>query len=279
MTTLDSAVAPTLAPTLAPMAAPAATPVVARAWAGALHRLGLSALVVGLSALSGCVLWMRDADYYASELEELLETQDEAIAACYDGYLEAQDPKARGRLTVSWQVEKRTGAFTQVSVVTSETTVPEPLAQCVTDQLAGMKLEPADAKTGQATYTWEFTPGSRKPRPADPFQVAQIGVLACYSDHLANVDRTAQGDVVVDYAFDQATGELTQLELIADATTAPELVVECAVEVLKAATVDPAQLESRNLAGRRRFALRFEPWIEPGEPEPSQAEPGSPEPS
>jgi hypothetical protein len=229
-----------------------------------LHRIAGPALVVGVSALSGCTLWMRDAEFYGEEITELLESRSEGVEACYDRYLEHHDPKAKGELVVEFDVQQRTGQLSNVEVVADQTTVPEDLAACVVDELPNMKLEPVDAKTAHGTFTWVFNLGSRKRPPADPFLAAQQAVLACYSSHLGGVDREAKGDLVIDYAFNRETGALDELEVVAEATTAPQAVVDCAVEILAAAKLEPSQLDDRNAAGRRSFALRFDPYKEPG---------------
>jgi len=40
--------------------------------------------------------------------------------------------------------------------VKSETTANEPLQSCVLSQFDGLKLDPADARKGDATYAWAF---------------------------------------------------------------------------------------------------------------------------
>lgn len=212
-----------------------------------------------LLSLSGCVLWMRDAEFYAEELTELLETHNEPIEACYDRYLDQHDPQARGTLAVAFEVEKKSGRLIAIEVDAAQSTVPEGLAACVTDELAQMQLEPPDARTAHASFTWEFVRGSQKRPPADPFAGASMAILACYAAHLGEVDSEAQGDVVVDYAFNRTSGELERLDVIEAATTAPAEVVECAITAIRSVRLDPAQLEDRNAAGRRSFALRFEP--------------------
>jgi hypothetical protein len=227
-------------------------------WLLALVRLSTPALVLGLCAPLGCVRWLRDADFYGEQLTALLEQRNEPIQACYDRYLEEQDPKAKGAVVLDFEIEKRTGRITNIRVDQAQTDVPEPLIACVTDELATTRLDPADARTAVANYRWEFAPGSRKAPPADPFAGVQVGMLACYSDYLAEVDREATGRLVVDYAFDPARGAVSKLEVVAAETTAPEPVVVCASEALRAATVDPSKLEERNIAGRRGFTLQFE---------------------
>lgn len=224
-----------------------------------LSRLATPALVLTLSALSGCMMWMRDPEFYAEGINELLEGRNDAIAACYDRYLEEQDPKARGELVVEFDVLKGTGELRDITVAAEQSTVPEPLARCVTDEMAQLRFEPADAKTAHATFSWEFVPGSRKRPPADPFAGVQEAVLACYSNYLRDVDREAQGELVIDYAFDRANGAVERLDVIAESTTAPAPVVECVTAALRSAKLDPEKLEDRNAAGRRSFGLRYEP--------------------
>ncbi|HLT39444.1 MAG TPA: hypothetical protein VK034_24340 [Enhygromyxa sp.] len=229
-----------------------------------LTRLACLALIAGSFALSGCVLWMRDPEFYQQQLGELLEDHSEPIEACYDRYLSEHDANARGSLVVDFTVEKGTGRITDIEVDSSRSTVPERLAACVVDQLAQLRFEPADARTARASHGWEFVRGSPKRPPADPFAGATMAMLGCYSSHLAEVDREAQGDLVVDYAFNRETGAVERLDVIEEATTAPQPVVECATAALESARLDPEQLEDRNAAGRRSFALRYQPYREPG---------------
>ncbi|MFO7561449.1 MAG: hypothetical protein R6X02_02300 [Enhygromyxa sp.] len=226
--------------------------------------LAVAAQVLGSSLLSGCVLWMRDPEFYAEELTELLEAHAEPIEACYDRFLAEQDARAAGALVVEFEVEKGTGRLIEIEVDPHQSSVPEPLAACVTEELAQTRLEPGDARTARGTFTWEFVRGSQKRPPADPFAGTSLAVLACYSTHLAEVDREAQGELVIDYAFERESGELERLEVVGEGTTAPALVVECAVAALGSARLDPAQLDDRNAAGRRSFALRYEPYQEQG---------------
>ncbi len=230
------------------------------------RRFTSATLILGLAAPTGCIKWMRDPEYYGEQLSELIEAREDKFKACYDRYLAEVDETAKGTLVARFVVEADTGRLTEIAVVAEQTTVPEGLAACVTDELSSLKLEPADAKDGHASYTWEFAPGSRKRPPADPFAGAQQAVLACYSSHLSAVDREAQGEIVVDYALSEDSGALERFAIVAEATTAPPEVVDCAKEILAAVKLDPADVDARNLAGRRSFALRYEPYVEPTEP-------------
>jgi hypothetical protein len=226
---------------------------------GVLSRLATLAIAV---ALPGCVLWMRDPEFYEQELTELLEAHAEPIEGCYDRYLSEQDPDARGLVVVNFEVEKRTGILEDIEVDAAQSTVPEPLAMCVTDELANIRLEPVDSRTAHATFTWEFIRGSQKRPPADPFAGAQERALACYADHLAKVDREAQGDVVIDYALDPESGAVERLDVVAEGTTAPPPVVDCVSKVFSSVQLDPQQLDERNTSGRRSFAFRYQPYRE-----------------
>lgn len=219
-----------------------------------------SALALLVGSLSGCVLWMRDGEFYSRELTELLEDQTETIEACYDRVLSETDPQASGDVVVKFVIAADTGALTNIEVDREHSSVPEPLAACVTTQLAALRLEPPDVNTGHATFTWEFRRGSQKRPPADPFAGAQEAVLACYSTHLATVDRDAKGELVIDYAFDRASGAIERLDVVAETTTAPAPVVECAKQALAGSTLAPEKLDDRNAAGRRTFTLRYQPF-------------------
>ena len=228
------------------------------------HHLARPSLLALLAGLAGCTHWMREPEFFSEQLYDQLDARAEAIEACYDRYLEEVDPAAKGSLTVDFVVEAKTGAFADVTVDPEATTVPDVLAACVTAEVEAMTLDPVDTNTAEATFTWEFSLGSRKQRPADPFAGVQPMLLGCYEAHLREVDREAEGTLAIDYAFDEATGEVATLEVIGEQTSAPAPVVECAAGVLKGAKLDPAQLERRNVAGQRVFTLRYTPYAEAG---------------
>jgi hypothetical protein len=219
-----------------------------------------SMLALILASLSGCVLWMRDPEFYTRELTELLEDRSETIEACYDRVLSENDPEASGDVVVKFVVAADTGALTNIEVDREHSTVPEPLAACVTNELAALRLDPPDVNTGKATFSWQFRRGTQKPLPADPFAGAQAAVLSCYSTHLATVDREAKGELVIDYAFDRESGTIERLDVVAETTTAPAPVVECAKQALAASKLAPEKLDDRNAAGRRTFTLRYQPF-------------------
>jgi hypothetical protein len=219
-----------------------------------------STLALLVVSLSGCVMWMRDPEFYTRELTELLEDRSEAIEACYDRILSETDAEASGDAVVKFVVAADTGALTNIELDREHSSVSEPLAACVTNELAALRLDPPDVNTGEATFTWQFRRGSQKRPPADPFAGTQAAVLSCYSDHLATVDREAKGELVIDYAFDRESGMIERLEVVADPTTAPAPVVECAKQALAGSKLAPEKLDDRNAAGRRTFTLRYQPF-------------------
>ena len=230
----------------------------------ALPTAALELLAVTLLATSsGCTLWQREPNHYADVLTELFETRTEATNACYDRYLSEVDPSASGKLVLAFEVTAKTGALTGLDVVEDQSTVPPALAACVSDEIAGLKVDPPDVNTARATFTWEFNLGARKGPPPDPFAVAQKTILSCYSAHLAEVDREATGTIVIDYTLDRDAGTLERLEIVAAETTAPAPVIECAMPSLEAAALAPENVTEHNASGRRSFALRYKPYDAP----------------
>lgn len=226
----------------------------------ALTKLATRLCALTLVASSGCMMWMRDAEFYAEELTELLESRNESIAACYDRVLYDHGEVA-GEVVLEFDIARQTGAISKVRVADAGE-LPEPATACITDELADLTLDPPDANEAHATVTWEFMLGSNKGPTPDPFAGVQSSVLACYSTHLAEIDREAQGVLVVDYRFNEETGALDRLTLVEDQTKAPEPVVTCATQALERAKPDPAELDYRNVAGQRTFSFRYDPWTE-----------------
>lgn len=212
-----------------------------------------------LLALAGCTPWLRDADFYASELEERLDARSEAIAACYDRLLE-HDPQAAGELVVHFEIAEKSGKFEAIAVDAARSSVAEPLAACVTNELATQTMDPPDARRAEVTFAWTFVRGPAKAPPANPFAEAEIALLGCYAEYLANVDRNAVGSLVFDYAFDRTSGRLDKFEVAAE-SSAPLEVAACAQPSFRAASLPPDELDDRNAAGRRSYPLRFNPYV------------------
>lgn len=152
-------------------------------------------LVLGLAPLMGCVVYLRDPEHLEEEAVEIVEGHgSEDLATCYERHLaavqreiEAQErgkqgpyedigPAVSGRVkeyggvvVVSFTVDKKTGDFSQPTVVEEATTAPEPLVGCVLESLEGLKLEPPDERDGQVTLAWRFEVGKHaRDRPAEP---------------------------------------------------------------------------------------------------------------
>lgn len=122
-------------------------------------------LIAGSAALvTGCSFAARSPEMYRDDTKAVLETKSNDIRACYDGVLHTT-PGAQGKVTVKFDVETEQGKIVNVTVDKANTTAPDPVAECVTKSINGLGLTPPDKRTGQATFTWEF---SAPPPPAAP---------------------------------------------------------------------------------------------------------------
>lgn len=115
--------------------------------------LGGAALIA--LALAGCQFHARGPEDYRKVTREVLETRNGDIRGCYDKELE-KDPKASGTVVVKLTVEKDTGVIKDVRLDEKATTAPKSLGQCVVGALDGLKIDPPDARDGQATFSWEL---------------------------------------------------------------------------------------------------------------------------
>jgi hypothetical protein len=116
-----------------------------------------SILVLCLTAFaaSACSFHARDANSYRKATREVLETRSADIKGCYDAELK-KDPKVSGVIVVKLTVEKETGVIKDVRIDDKDTTAPTSLGQCVVGALDGLKLDPPDARDGDATFRWEL---------------------------------------------------------------------------------------------------------------------------
>jgi hypothetical protein len=113
------------------------------------------ALVAPLLMSVGCTFYARDSDAYRQVTRELVDTRGQAVKDCYDVALQT-DEAVGGVVVVNFVVEKKTGRIMNPMIDTGRTTAPEPLGRCVVDAIDGLQLDPADAREGQATFTWNF---------------------------------------------------------------------------------------------------------------------------
>jgi hypothetical protein len=56
-----------------------------------------------------------------------------------------------------FEVEAKSGKVINPSVIAAETTANGALQQCVLSSLEGLTVEPADQRTGDAKFTWDFS--------------------------------------------------------------------------------------------------------------------------
>jgi hypothetical protein len=133
----------------------------ARACLASLASVGM------LAALGGCSFAVRSPDMYRDDTAKVLASKSADIQACYDGILKGK-PGTAGKATVKFNVEVKTGAFTDVAVDKANTTVPDDVAACVTTAMAGLALAPADSNKGEATFVYEFTAPAAAAAPAAP---------------------------------------------------------------------------------------------------------------
>ena len=118
------------------------------------------AIVAPLLLAAGCSFHARDADTYRQVTRELVDTRSPEIKECYDVALQTNETVS-GAVVVNFVVEKKTGKIMN-PVVDPGTTAPAELAKCVVDAIDGLQLDPADAREGQATFTWHFEVGAPK---------------------------------------------------------------------------------------------------------------------
>ncbi|MDH5670958.1 MAG: AgmX/PglI C-terminal domain-containing protein [Myxococcales bacterium] len=115
-----------------------------------------SILTLGLlGMIAGCSFHARDGDSYRKATRELLETRSNDIKACYDAELQ-KDPQASGSVIVKFKVQAETGNIVEATVDPAASSAPASLGQCVVEKLEGLALDPPDARTGDASFSWEF---------------------------------------------------------------------------------------------------------------------------
>lgn len=108
---------------------------------------------LSLSLLAGCAV--RDAAMYRDDTRKLLETKEPVLRQCYDAELQ-KDPKAGGKVIVSFTVQKDTGVLLDPKLDDLQSTPNRELRRCVMDALKGLTLDPPDERDGEATFTWDF---------------------------------------------------------------------------------------------------------------------------
>lgn len=113
-------------------------------------RIAIATLCVSAAACA-----VRDGAMYRDDTRKLLETKQAELRQCYDAELQ-HDPKAGGKVVVSFIVQKDTGVVVDPKIDDLQSTPNRTLRRCVTDSLKGLTLEPPDERDGEGTFTWEF---------------------------------------------------------------------------------------------------------------------------
>ncbi|MEO8845306.1 MAG: AgmX/PglI C-terminal domain-containing protein [Kofleriaceae bacterium] len=105
----------------------------------------------------GCSGTARGLDAYRTDTQALLDTRNPQLQTCYDEALKA-NAKLAGTVTVSFVVEKKSGAIASPMVDAAKSTAPAPLGDCVVKAIQGLQLTPGDRHEGRATFVYEFKP-------------------------------------------------------------------------------------------------------------------------
>lgn len=116
-------------------------------------------LIVCAIALAACGGTKRSTTVYRADTQQLLATRDAQIRECYEKVL-VQDATARGTLTVSFTVEKKTGKFVKTAIDPNNSNAPEPIVLCVTNAIEGLQLQPPDKNEGKATFVYALNPAT-----------------------------------------------------------------------------------------------------------------------
>lgn len=125
------------------------------------------AFAICTALLAGCSFIARDTETYKQDTRKLLETKNSDIVACYDAAL-AASPAQSGNVVVTFTVEKKTGAVTNVNADPNQSTAPDGLQQCVVKALEGLTLPEPDRRQGDATFTWSFNAAGGAPAATEP---------------------------------------------------------------------------------------------------------------
>jgi hypothetical protein len=111
------------------------------------------AITMVCAALSACAV--RNAEMYRDDTRKLLESKQTGLQACYDAELQSH-PDATGKVIVRFTIEDDTGKVVDPKIDDLQSTPNRTLRGCVLDALKGLVLDPADERSGDATFVWEF---------------------------------------------------------------------------------------------------------------------------
>jgi hypothetical protein len=134
---------------------------------GMLKSFSISSLAV---VVGGCSFYARSPEQYRDDTSNVLSTKTAELNACYDTVVKTE-PTAAGKVTVLFTVEKKTGTIGNVAADPARTTAPQSLISCVVTAINGLVLNPADQRTGNATFEYDFArpvPVIAPPAPPAP---------------------------------------------------------------------------------------------------------------
>lgn len=118
------------------------------------HSIKL-AIIAPLLLSVGCTFYARDSDAYRDVTRELVDTRGQHIKDCYDVALQTNETVG-GTVVVNFIVEPKTGKIINPVIDPAKTDAPAELGSCVVNAIEGLQLDPADAREGQATFSWKF---------------------------------------------------------------------------------------------------------------------------
>jgi hypothetical protein len=119
-----------------------------------------------LLAVAACGGIARTPEQYRDDTAKLLEAQSGVIQQCYAREL-AADRNAKGKVTLRFDVARRTGKIIRITQDPARTTASSALAQCVVKAIEPLELHPPDKQVGEATFTWELEPLAPAVPPKD----------------------------------------------------------------------------------------------------------------
>ena len=117
--------------------------------------------------IGGCSFMMRSPDQYRNDTAGLLATKSPELTACFDNALKSA-PGTSGKVTIHFLVEAKTGKINNAAAVPAQTTAPQTLVDCVLTSVNGLVLSPADQRTGDATFEYDFAGAGLTPPPVQP---------------------------------------------------------------------------------------------------------------
>jgi hypothetical protein len=115
--------------------------------------------IVAIVVLCACAT-TRSPERYREDTHTLLETRSTMLEDCYQNAL-AADPRAAGRVTIHFVVQKGSGNVANVLIDGDASTAPAPLVRCVLRAVDGLRLRPPDSHEGRATFVYDLKPLSR----------------------------------------------------------------------------------------------------------------------